>query len=388
MDLLDNPFWVLGATPQTNKLHIVELAKKHSLSRDERAISVARSTLTNPRKRLAAELAGLPGLDPVPTLGVVALISLDPLSAVKEERLLSLAELPLARANLISFWLKSPASSTYDRFVSWGIHRLARAFNEIDSTEVLLTINEDRRIAGFPTIGDPHVVESEIENRRQYYRSVIWNSLNHLDQRKRIDMITKIVESLTAMGNTPAPILIDDLVDTYEVEVQNYLDEEEEKIDELLQRILTAEDTNASSRILDLTVDHLISAVKNWDITAQPIQVSAKSRGMSHSASVRVALKVRNISIHLFNERRKLDLSKKITAMLQEVIAEVPDVADRTEEDAAALREIEEQYRVLAKTIAEQRQHERQQAEAKQVQWVIVWIVLAIMAVLAVVLDW
>jgi len=93
-------------------------------------------------------------------------------------------------------------------------------------------------------------------------------------------------------------------------------------------------------------VNQLIQVVKNWDTVAQPIQISTKSRGLDHDASHRVAGLVRGLAIHMFNEHGKLDFSHQLTNMLQEVFAEVGEVAERTAEDAAALGEIAEQ-RVL-----------------------------------------
>ena len=79
---------------------------------------------------------------------------------------------------------------------------------------------------------------------------------------------------------------------------------------------------------------------------AGQIQVSTKSRGLSHDSSTRVARKVRDAVIELFNQHDKLSLSQKITSMLQEVFAEVVEVADRTEEDAFTLDEIAEQRKL------------------------------------------
>jgi len=86
--------------------------------------------------------------------------------------------------------------------------------------------------------------------------------------------------------------------------------------------------------------------VKNWDTVAQPIQVSTKSRGLDHDASHRVAGLVRGLAIHMFNEHGKLDFSQQLTNMLQEVFAEVGEVAERTAEDADALGEIAERRKL------------------------------------------
>ena len=161
-----------------------------------------------------------------------------------------------------------------------------------------------------------------------------------------VAVITDVVEEATEMGDMPAPLLIDDLVDTYEVEAQDFLDREEGNIDSILAKIQERAEDGASDSALTPLVEELIKVVKNWDVVAQPIQVSTKSRGLSHDSSTRVAHKVRDVAIQLFNQHDKLSLSQKITSMLQEVFAEVVAIADRTEEDAFTLDEIAEQRKL------------------------------------------
>jgi hypothetical protein len=57
MDLLQNPFHMLNATPRDNRRRIMELADERSLLLDARECIQARSDLTNPRKRLSVEIA-------------------------------------------------------------------------------------------------------------------------------------------------------------------------------------------------------------------------------------------------------------------------------------------------------------------------------------------
>ena len=157
------------------------------------------------------------------------------------------------------------------------------------------------------------------------------------------------MESATDNGEIHGPILIDDLVDSYEVEAQPFLIKEAENIEAFVEKIRTAVDTEKPDSILSTMVNQLIQVVKNWDTVAQPIQVSTKSRGLDHDASLRVARLVRDLAISLFNEHEKLDFSQQLTNMLQEVFAEVVEVAELTAEDASALNDIAEQrVRLLA----------------------------------------
>jgi hypothetical protein len=93
-------------------------------------------------------------------------------------------------------------------------------------------------------------------------------------------------------------------------------------------------------------VNQLIEVVRNWKSVAHPIQVSAKSRGLDHVASHRVANLVRDIAIDMFNEHEKLEFSQQLVSMLQQVFAEVSEVAERCAEDSDALAEIAERRKL------------------------------------------
>lgn len=64
MEFAHNPFFLLGASLQDNRRRIFDLGEEKSLLTGEDGVREATATLTNPRKRLAAELAWIPGLAP------------------------------------------------------------------------------------------------------------------------------------------------------------------------------------------------------------------------------------------------------------------------------------------------------------------------------------
>ena len=341
MDIFDNPFWILGATLRDNRRRIMELAEEKSLLSDEDVIASASSTLTNPRKRLGAEIAWLPGVGPKKASELVAMLEKNPGEIPDQEGLPS-----LARANILVGGLKSKAKGISKEELPKWIVGIAEAYDDVQPDEALSLINEEREVSGFPSVTDQHAFEAELDSRRQHFKTVIRDALNELAPDDLVAVITDVVEEATEVGDLPAPLLIDDLVDTYEVEAQDFLDREEENIDNLLVKIVERADNGASETTLNPLVHELIKVVKNWDVVAQPIQVSTKSRGLGHDSSARVAHKVRDVAIQLFNQHDKLSLSQKITSMLQEVFAEVVEVVDRTEEDAFTLDEIAEQRKL------------------------------------------
>jgi hypothetical protein len=352
MDLLENPFHILGATPRDTRQRIIELADERSLLIDADACTQARSDLTNPRKRQAAEIAWLIGVGPKRAEELITRIQESPLDLLDEKNIP-----PIARSNLLSTAMKRlPADSPFE--VSKWILEMARAFEEVKIEQVQATINDDRIVSGFSEITDISGIQSELSELRRSYLKTIRDTLDKLDSAHLVQAVTIAIEAATENGETHGQILIDDLVDTYEVEAQEFLRKEGENINQLVDEISDLADKEASDDLLAKKVFQLNKVVRNWDTVAQPIQVSAKSRGLEHDASHEVAAIVRGLAIDLYNEHGELELSQKITEMLSEVFAEVVEVAERTAEDIAALE-----------NIAEQRSNWVKQASAREEQW-------------------
>ena len=342
MDLLQNPFHILNASPRDNRRRIMELADERSLLLDSSECMEARSELTNPRKRLSAEVAWLPGIGPKRAGELLSIIESSPTDLLGVGNLSS-----IARANLLAAGIARLPDHNADDVAEW-ILEIAWAFEDLAPDELSVIINEERIVSGFPEVSDLSAVEAEIQERRRHYRQVIKSALDNLSPKELVEAVTVAVESATDDGEEHGPILIADLVDSYEVEAQGFLDKEEGNIKALVEKLRAAVDAERSDSTLAPMVNQLIQVVKNWDTVAQPIQVSTKSRGLDHDASHRVASLVRGLAIHMFNEHGKLDFSQQLTNMLQEVFAEVGEVAERTAEDADALAEIaEEQLRYV-----------------------------------------
>ncbi len=336
MDLLSNPFYLLSASIRDDRHRLMELADEKSLLHDEQECLKARSDLTNPRKRLVAELAWLPGVGPKRSTELLTDLSANPNQIIDLEHLF-----PIAYSNLISAGMSRLGDISAAETAKW-ILKLAYTFDRIDIDDVQKIINDERVVSGFSQVTDFSVIESELKERRRYYRKIIKNSLDNLSSSELIVAVTLTVDKATRNGTRHGPSLIEDLVDSYEVEAQAFLDKEEENIDSLVSRIEEALEDDIDDQNLEPMVNNLIKVVRNWDMVAQPIQVSTMSRGLDHDASHRVARNVRNLAISFYNEYDKIHFSQQLTGMLQKVFAEVLEVAEQTAEDADALSDIAE----------------------------------------------
>ncbi len=336
MDLFLNPFHILAASPRDSRRRIVELADERSLVLDSSKVMEARSDLTTPRKRLSAEVAWLPGIGPRRAAEVLLILKSSPTDLLAVDKLSS-----IARANLLAAGLARLPDYNADAVAHW-ILELAWAFEDIDPEDLCVIINEERIVSGIPEVSDLSAIEAEIQERRGYFRQVIKTALDNLPPRELVEAVTDAVETATDNGEEHGPILIADLVDSYEVEAQEFLDKEESNIRCLVEKLRAMLDNGEPDSAFDPLVAQLVKVVKNWDTVAQPIQVSSHSRGLDHNASLRIAGLLRNLAVYMFNEHGKLNYSQYLTNVIKEVFAEVGEIAERTAEDSDTLDEIAE----------------------------------------------
>ncbi|MCW9059953.1 MAG: hypothetical protein OQL11_13885 [Gammaproteobacteria bacterium] len=331
--LHQSPFSILGVTIRDDRRRIVEMAEEKSLELDYDACQKARSDLTNPRNRLGAEIAWLPGVSPRKALQLLENMLQDPMAVREESGLPTLAHLNSLAAALEAVDGEHDADD-----LARLIQEVAYLADDLDPEDVLRDINEDRAVSGFPEVRSFEQVESELAERKRYYRTAIKDALDRLPPTTLIEVMTEVVDEVTAGGEDHAPELIDELVDAYEVETQGFLHMEGENVHKLIKA--ARDSASAGEAAVKPYVDKLDAVARNWDKVAQPIQLSAKARGIDHEASHDLAYEIRSLAIDLFNKHDMLTQSKKLTGLLQELFAELPEVSERVEQDADALADI------------------------------------------------
>lgn len=351
-----NSFAVLGVSIRDNRRKIVEAAEERALEVDHEICQKARADLTSPRTRLGVEMAWLPGVSPRKASQLLAALADNPLGIHAEEGLPTLAHLNLMAA---AFELAAgaddavrPRHHVENDVLAEFIQDFARRADNLSPSEVMRDINEDRAVSGFPEIRAVEQLESELAERKRYYRDAIKGALNQLEAPSLIEVMTEVVGGATFGGEEHAPELIDELVDSYAVETQGVLESEGENVKKLIAATQRAAASGESA--VKPLIDKLSAVVRNWDSIAQPIQLSSKARGIDHEPSRAIAYAIRSLAIDLFNEHDMLVQSKRLTGLLQEVFAEVPDVSERVDEDAHALDRIFK---------------DRKQAEARLSEW-------------------
>lgn len=353
--LKKSPFYLLGASTRDDRRRIVELAEEKSLTLDSDVCTKALSDLKTPRNRLAVEMAWLPGVSPNSARVVVGNLH-NNIDIVKK----ATTAPALAKANLLAaaFELLDPEMGV-DLWCDW-IVEFAYTVDKIEPEDVLRQINQDRSVSGFPEVKPEHI-EAELPERMRYYTDAIKTALNQFSSDKLVDVVTRVVEITTDAGEEHGASLIHDMVERYEANANRYLQPAAENINKLAEAIRQAAPKGESS--VKPLVDKLIQVVGQWDRVAQPIQLSMKARGLDHDLSHEVANTIRSLGIDLFNKHDMRDTVNRLTKVLQELFAELPEMVERLDQDAETLEEIHENRKAAQKRSAEWAREISYQAE-------------------------
>ncbi len=330
--LEQNAFWVLGASTRDDRRRLIELADERSLEHDAQACQKARADLSNPRTRLTAELSWLPGLAPNRATQLAQKALTHPMSITDETGLPA-----LTHANLIAAAIERLDDTVNALTMANLIERLANLASDCIPEAITLSLNEDRSIAGFPPV-TAETVSNELQERVYYYRTAIKECLDRIPTAELIKAVTLAVDNATKSGSVHAPMLIDEVVGAYEVESQPFLQQEATNIEKIVSTIESEAEQKGVA--VNQFIDVLVHVVRNWDTVAQPIQLNAKARGQQHEISREVALNIRGLAITLTNKHGCVAESQRLTNLIQSVFAELPEVRERVEEDAATLQQI------------------------------------------------
>jgi hypothetical protein len=329
----NNPFFLLGATPEDNSGRIVELADERSLEIDSSKCTKARTDLINPRNRLAAEMRYMPGCSRETILILWKKIHAGHVSLLQNPDLPS-----LAKANLVASAIQLLPPETPPRLRGEWIIDLAYTATSIEANEVIEDINQDRTKAGFPQVQSKTDIENILSELIREYRDAVKTALNKLPPNDLVETVTYAVSVASNHGETSCPLLIDELVDGYETEAKSTLQKGVESILHLIESI--QEDAGRDPSAIQPSINKLMSSVRSWDRLAQPIQVSHKSRGLDHDLSHQLAWSIRNLAIDLFKNHGMLEIADNLTDLSKEIFAELPEVARTLEKDSEALEEI------------------------------------------------
>lgn len=333
--LLDNPFYILGISTRDSKTSIMEAADDMTLELDEIQCHKALNTLIKPQDRIYAELDWFIGVSPREVKRIMDYVKNNNYGLLDELNLDDTSS-ALSFINVLSEFLEQNSDIEYnlEDIVDWA----ASAFENIDYDEIERLINEEREISKFPMLVDLDLEEMPkiIENKKHRLVNQIFKKLSSLDN--EIECITNIVEYHTDNGNEQAPNFVENIIEQYKLKYNDFLKEEIENIKEQIDII--KDDAPSGEENILYKISKLLKKVRKWDEVAQPIQLIAQSCGIDDPVSAELARELRNLAVDLYNKHGYLDSSTKISNELAQIFAELPEMAERIDEDISALDDI------------------------------------------------
>lgn len=335
MDLLENPFHLLEVTTRDQRNKIVLAAEGKSLLLDPEVCNKAQTTLINPSQRLSAEVSWLPGLSPGKVDEIIKKISTSPIQGINN----LLRGLPhLAYCNLATSYINQVSFKDNPEYLVQWISYIVNYFKYIDYNLLLNFINEDRTVAHFPLIQNIDDIERELYNHKDYLGKIFKASLDKIPN-PDIHLTELLKEAI--QNHDALPLLLDDLTELYHIEVQKYLDELANEIDQMissLQNDLT--ETKGVLPKLYERIDTLEGTLKTWAQIAKPMNLVIQNSGLEDENSIYLAGQIRGLAVVLANEYDLHAEARLLTCLIGEVFEKVPQVFEKINEDLKAIDDI------------------------------------------------
>lgn len=345
MTIKENPFYILGATTRDSRQKIQELVDEKSLSLDMSVCTEARAVLTNPRRRLSAELAWFPGVSIRQTKTIIKELEDKELSAETLDHLSS-----LAGVNVVLSYLDSGVKLTTKNLEN-AIFTLARSYESIKPETVMNIINEDRTISGFPEVTDLSVIQEELTELKNNAIHVLQQAISSLSLETANKIMLHLMERAQKEKSTYS--LLDDVIDqVYVMIVQKDKDSIESKVIEAIKKLEDAMDKKATSKTtLNKLADELLEELETFDNIMQPIQLSTQRRGLEHDITREIAHKVEDLTVTIIKKTRDFALAEKIMKRTKELFVEVGSVNESLSMGLDAINKIQQDDKAFEESI-------------------------------------
>lgn len=337
MNIKDNPFYILGASPRDSKQVLHEKAEDKAFELPEDVCRNAERILLNPKKRLEAEVSWFPGLSPKKTSELIVQILDDSKNLNYDSEYVNQLD-GLIGSNALALYLSNiPEISSSDlEVINIIVCDFCKASSIIDLEKTYDLINADRVASGFPEISDIDDIQHSLDELQKLYKKTLHSFLDTQDSHLIVKCLTGVIEESTDMGQKPCPWpLLDSIITDYETDVISFFEKQESVINNDISRI--RESLSKGTNDYAEPLRQLEEDVMTWDLIAQPIQVLYKSRGQEHKRSSELALMIRNLALESYNRYDLIEISKRLSTLLSQVFAEVPLVFETATDDIAFL---------------------------------------------------
>ena len=313
MEIKGNAFDVLGVTPEDDIASINEAADEKSWMDEpnESMYEAVRETLTNPRKRLQAEVTWF----------------------LKESNsaFSLMNEVQNSRGSDIRFAVKKIVALD-DEY--------KEALQEESLNDIYTDIIISRKKAGISAdIEQADIEEALSQLLEERAKAAIDTLLRKCSTREAAQIGNVIAKELIQPGIGKYPKKYGDcirfFIDLYNMKVQNELDTRCTK----LRQDIEAAKTYTS--ISQLQLSPLFEELEAFDYLAQPLQLYFEDQGQAEkqSQSNNIAQKLRDLSLFYHNQKNLTNLSIAVTEKAMQVFEENPQMLQQFQEDIEILKQ-------------------------------------------------
>jgi hypothetical protein len=337
MVIQDHPFRLLGVNARTNRREILRRGEALALAGNADRIRAAADALTNPKKRIDAEVSWFPGVPPGYAEQLLQLIATDSSLAERFENLLASHD-PLTRLNIVAYWLALNQQVTpTDLGAVLQQMNYAAAQLEAAEPDIFETINADRIAAGFPRIAELQLLHSALTNRIENLVGDLAGTIQRTPGHQAL--LASFLEDVTLHGLDQCSDFAYALIRRYQVLLQPIIQARGHTA-RLICGWITKAAGEGRRTLLAGLIGQLEVATEAWVKHVKPIQLAMKSQGLRECQSVELANAIRSVAVDLSNEQGFHEEARRITALLARNFEEVSELADRLGSDLKALDEI------------------------------------------------
>ncbi len=291
MFLGDNPFHLLGASPFDDRDRLAGLTDELSLRAD--GGEVAWAELTHPGRRLSAELAWLPGLQPEDYGRLFAQLAGPALPDPK-----SIDELPpLAGCNFAAELVIRRPELPGRFLLTWALVKLPRVYEKIRVGELLAAINAARRVSGFPEVSSQNLA-GELGRREEALVAAVCEVLDRRMTAEVISLMTAMAEN---SGQGLPPVLSLRILDIYETEALAFFQEEIEALESLCQALVRMAFFKKMTRPTRVLLARLRWLTAAWKYVSRPLVLAARRQGFAHEPTEDLTCRLLNLSSNFNN---------------------------------------------------------------------------------------
>lgn len=326
MILKNNPFFILNVSPNDNRRAIMSKAEELSLLGDSRQLEEAQSILINPGRRLSAELTWFINCDKDRMAQII--------DAVNNNYLINtdgLESLPRLIALMHNLGVEEEPDYLTIGFYAVEIDEL---FSDIVPSEIVQCINSSRIIAGITETNETDVTD-ELSRLRDQIRVFISEKLSNINDEQYIDFATIIAFKYIAKKDYNSGVILDDIIDQYEIRMQLAIESSSDEIRQIIKRI----NDSPNNQINKLSND-LIIELKKWGDLIIPVLLKSEYNGTINDITNQTIRSVRELCIDFHNNKNQSKAAISILISMLTTFSFTNNIYDLFYGDANTLLEI------------------------------------------------